>query len=160
MLALWIKNERRKQMTSTSPTKQMAKSIYKMLLWEEKSKDGKGWQDVVGTRAFTHADVKRKYEGDMEGEGTVEFLMFYNTDGSSHYVGIEDFVGSIGGKKGRFAVHIEGYYKDQTATATCFIIPNSGTDELAGIRGEAKSVASGDQPNYGFDIEYWFEKTE
>jgi hypothetical protein len=141
----------------TTKEKLEAKSIYSMLAWEEKSKDGKGWQDVIGTRAFTHADVKRKYEGDMEGESTVEFLMFYNTDGSSNYVGIEDFVGSIGGKKGSFAIQIEGYYANETATATSRIIPNSGTDELVGIRGEAKSVASGHQPHYSFDMQYWFE---
>jgi hypothetical protein len=144
-------------MTTTAKNIREAKSIYKMLLWDEKSKDGKGWQDVINTRAFTHADVKRQYEGDMEGEGTVEFLMFYNMDGSSNYVGIEDFVGSIGGKKGRFAMKIEGHYINETATATQTIISNSGTDELVGIRGEAKSIASGDQPNYGFDISYWFE---
>src|SRR5689334_1511027 len=97
------------QMTTKTPTKQIAKSVYEMITWEEKSKDGKGWQDVINTRAFTHADVKRKYIGDMDGEGTVEFLMFYNTDGSSHYIGMEDFVGSIGGKKGRFAVQMEGF---------------------------------------------------
>jgi hypothetical protein len=39
-----------------------------------------------------------------EGEGQVEYLMMYRSDGSATFVGLERVVGRIGGKTGAFVL--------------------------------------------------------
>lgn len=47
---------------------------------------------------LTRASVTKRYAGDVEGEGHVEYLMVYRSDGSASFVGLERVVGRIGGR--------------------------------------------------------------
>jgi hypothetical protein len=131
-------------------------ATFSMKSWDEKTWDGKPWNEVEG-RKFTRAQVTRAYQGDLEGEGTVEFLMFYREDGTASYLGLEEVVGKLGGKSGSFAVQHTGSYAEGTATASSVIVPGSGTGELAGLTGEIQSVAAGDQEQYPVTLNYDFE---
>ena len=133
-----------------------AKAAFSVKTWDEKTRDGKPLNEVSG-RKFTRALVTRSYQGDLEGEGTVDFLMFYRDDGTASYIGLEEVVGSLGGKSGSFAVQHTGSYADGTAKATSLIVPGSGTGELAGITGQVNSVAAGHQEQYPVTLDYDFE---
>lgn len=89
----------------------------------------------------THAKVSRSFEGDIEGTGTVEWLMGYDEDGSATFVGIERIVGSIGGRTGTVVLRHVGAFDGQVAKADLLVVPGSGTGELRGVRGEGSFEA-------------------
>jgi Protein of unknown function (DUF3224) len=91
---------------------------------------------------ITRADVTRSFDGDLEGEGTVEWLMAYDEDaGSAVFVGLERVVGSLAGKSGTFVLQHVGTFDGQTARADLVIVPGSGTGDLEGVRGRGSFQA-------------------
>jgi hypothetical protein len=105
-----------------------------------------GWDedDIMETgdgAKVTRAKVSRSFEGDIEGAGTVEWLMGYDEDGSATFVGIERIVGSIGGRTGTVVLRHVGAFDGQVAKADLLVVPGSGTGELRGIRGEGSFEA-------------------
>jgi Protein of unknown function (DUF3224) len=89
----------------------------------------------------THADVKRSFEGDLEGQGTVEWLMAYEEGGSAVFVGLERIVGTLAGKKGTFVLQHVGTFDGQIAKADLDIVQGTGTDDLAGVSGRGSFEA-------------------
>ncbi len=57
----------------------------------------------------------KTYTGDIEGEGQVEYLMMYRSDGSATFVGLERVVGRIGGKTGTFVLQRTGIFESGQA---------------------------------------------
>jgi hypothetical protein len=105
-----------------------------------------GWDedDIMQTddgARVTRAKVSRSFEGDIEGTGTVEWLMGYDEDGSATFVGIERIVGSIGGRTGTVVLRHVGAFDGQVAKADLLVVPGSGTGELRGVRGEGSFEA-------------------
>src|SRR5207247_6304722 len=45
----------------------------------------------------SRADVLRSFDGDLEGDAAVVWLMAYGEDGSAMFVGLERFVGTVDG---------------------------------------------------------------
>jgi Protein of unknown function (DUF3224) len=89
----------------------------------------------------TRADVKRAFEGDLEGQGTVEWLMAYEEGGSAVFVGLERIVGTLAGKKGTFVLQHVGTFDGQIAKADLDIVQGTGTDDLAGVSGRGSFEA-------------------
>src|ERR1017187_6859738 len=65
-----------------------------------KSWDEKPYSDGNGLPRLTRASVTKTFTGDIEGEGQVEYLMMYRSDGSATFVGHERVVGRVGGQAG------------------------------------------------------------
>ncbi|MGZ3331382.1 MAG: DUF3224 domain-containing protein [Gemmatimonadaceae bacterium] len=127
-------------------------------VFEVKSWDEKPYQELEGKSKLTRASVTKTYRGDITGEATSESLMFYNTDGSAVFAGLERLVAEIGGRAGTFVLQASGTYRDGTATCDCTVVPNSGSGELRGLRGEGRFVATHvDYPSVPFTLEYSFE---
>lgn len=113
----------------------------------------KSWNEnpihaVDGLAKLTQASVTQTLEGDLAGEGTIEFLMSYREDGSASYVGLQRVVGTLGGRSGSFVLTGHGSY-DQSAglaTITWSVAPGSGTGALSGLTGEGTAVASHKPP--------------
>ncbi len=78
--------------------------------------------------------------GDIAGEGHVEYLMMYRSDGSATFVGLERVVGHVAGKAGSFVLQRTGVFESGAAKESYFVIPGSGTGELRGLRGEGTSA--------------------
>src|SRR4051812_50149417 len=66
-----------------------------------KSWDEKAYSEAEAKPKLTRASVTKTYEGEIEGDGRVEYLMMYRADGTASFVGLEQFTGRIGGKGGR-----------------------------------------------------------
>jgi hypothetical protein len=100
--------------------------------------------------------VEEEFSGDIEGEGVVEFLQATLSDDAASFVGIERVTGRIGGRSGTFLLQDQGTLKGSTVSGEWFVVPGSGTGELAGLRGEGGFTAELGQ---GADItlDYWFE---
>jgi hypothetical protein len=97
--------------------------------------------ETDGGSKITEAKVSRSFEGDLEGEGTVEWLMGYDEDGSATFVGLERIVGRIGDKSGTFALQHVGTFDGQVSKARLLVVPGSGTGELSGLSGEGSFEA-------------------
>lgn len=102
---------------------------------------------------LTRASVTKSFTGDLEGEGHVEYLMMYRSDGTATVLGLERVVGSIAGKSGTFVLQRIGVFEGGLAKETYTVVPGSATGELAGLRGEGKS-AVGHGMEHPFTFEY------
>ena len=51
-----------------------------------------------GVPKLTRVSVNKSYQGDITGEGKLEYLMMYRDDGSASFIGMERVVGSIVGR--------------------------------------------------------------
>ena len=105
-----------------------------------KSWDEKPYSEGPDLPKLTRAAVSKTFTGDIAGEGHVEYLMMYRSDGSAAFVGLERVVGHVGGKAGTFVLHRTGVFENGVAKETYFVIPGSGTGELLGLRGEGESA--------------------
>ena len=74
--------------------------------------------------------MTKTFSGDIEGEGHVEYLMMYRSDGSASFVGIERVVGRIGARTGTFVLQRIGVFENGQAKESYSVIPGSATGEL------------------------------
>jgi Protein of unknown function (DUF3224) len=105
---------------------------------------------------LTRIHVQESFAGDIRGEGVVEFLQAARADGSASFAGIERVTGTIGGREGTFLLQDAGTVRDNIVSGDWFVIPGSGTGQLAGLRGEGgfrANLGEGAQVH----LDYWFE---
>jgi len=114
------------------------------------------YEDSGGGTDLVEIHVTEAFHGDIEGEGVVRFLQAIRADGSASFVGIERVSGSIGGRSGTFLLQDAGIVQGSVVSGTWFVIPGSGTGDLAGLRGEGRFTANLGE---GADVtlDYWFE---
>ncbi len=101
-----------------------------------KNWDEKPYSEGQDLPKLTRASVAKTFTGDIEGEGQVEYLMMYRSDGSATFVGLERVVGHVAGKAGSFVLQRTGMFEGGVAKESYSVIPGSGTGELRGLRGE------------------------
>ncbi len=128
-----------------------AKAKFQVKSWNEKPYD-----EMEGGPKLTRATVAKSFSGDIEGDGTVEYLMMHREDGGTTFVGLERIVGRIGDRRGSFVLEHKGTYEGGTAKATWSVVPGSGTGDLSGLRGEG-GFASAHADEYAITLDYDFE---
>lgn len=128
-----------------------ATATFKIVAWDEKP-----YEDLPGGGKLTHASVITSLQGDIEGEGRVEYVMTYREDGSASYVGFERVIGRLGGRSGSFVLQQIGTFQGGMATSTFIVVPHSGTGELRGLRGKG-SFATGHEEPHTMALDYDFE---
>lgn len=105
---------------------------------------------------LTRIHVQESFDGDIQGEGEVEFLQAGRADGSASFVGIERVSGKVGGREGTFLLQDAGTVQGSVVSGDWFVVPGSGTGQLAGLRGEGgfrANLGEGAQVH----LDYWFE---
>lgn len=115
--------------------KNVATSRFVIKSWDEKP-----YSESPDLPKLTRAAVTKTFTGDIAGEGRVEYLMMYRSDGSATFVGLERVVGNIAGKAGSFVLQRTGVFENGVAKESFFVIPGSGTGDLQGLRGEGTSA--------------------
>ena len=128
--------------------KKSANARFAIESWDEKP-----YSEGQDLPRLTRASVRKAFSGDIEGEGQVEYLMMYRTDGSAAFVGLERVVGRIGGKTGTFVLQRIGVFEDGQAKESYSIVPGSATGELQGLRGDGSS-AVGHGMEHPFSLNY------
>ncbi len=86
--------------------------------------------------ALVEVQVTETFTGDIEGEGTARVIQAARADGSATFVGLERVRGAIAGRKGTFLLQVAGRLVGEELHAEWFVVPGSGTGELAGLRGD------------------------
>lgn len=110
--------------------KRIAKGGFEITDWKEKP---------AGTRTgpkVTRATVKQKFTGDVKGTGTTEYLMVYRPDKTADYSGVQVITGSIGARKGSFALLLRGDFDGKVATTKWEVVPGTGKGGLKGLTGK------------------------
>jgi len=102
---------------------------------------------------LTRARVAKTFTGDIEGEGQVEYLMMYRSDGSATFVGLERVIGRIGAESGTFVLQRTGVFEGGQARESYSVIPGSATGDLQGLRGDGSS-AVGHGMEHPFTLSY------
>lgn len=118
-----------------------------------KNWDEKPYSEGQDLPKLTRASVTKSFTGDIEGEGSVEYLMMYRSDGSATFVGLERVVGTIGGKSGSFVLQRSGAFEGGVARESYTVISGSGTGELRGLEGTG-TTALGHGTEYTFTLDY------
>src|SRR5438105_7525565 len=132
-----VKNKDANQETQaareTTSMQKQAKATFGIKSWDEKP-----YNEMNGLPKLTRAGVIKSYQGDITGDGKLEYLMMYRDDGTASFVGLERVVGSVGGRSGSFVLQHSGTFKEGVATVTLVVVPGSGTGDLRGLRGNGK----------------------
>jgi hypothetical protein len=129
---------------------QQATARFAIKKWDEQA-----YGEVEGLPKMTRASVTKTFTGDLEGEGLVEYLMMYRSDGSATFVGLERITGRIGAKSGTFVLQRTGVFEGGQAKESYSVIPGSATGQLRGLRGEGSS-AVGHGTEHPFTLDYEF----
>ena len=133
-----------------------ATATFKPTKWDEKTYD-----KISSDQKLTKCSVIFTFDagGEIEGVAKIEWLMYYShsDDKDQHnatasYLGLSRIVCKLNGKDGSFVVEERGTFENGEAKSEGTILPNSGTGELAGISGTAKSFATPTQMH--FEVEY------
>lgn len=128
--------------------KQTANARFVIKTWDEKP-----CGETADLPKLTRASVGKTYSGDITGEGRVEYLMMYRSDGSAAFVGLERVVGRLAGRNGSFVLQRNGVFEGGLAKETYTVLAGSATGELQGLRGEGSS-AVGHGMEHPFTLAY------
>jgi len=118
----------------------------------------KGWDEKPYSEGqdlpkLTRATVTKTFTGDIDGEGVVEYLMMYRSDGSATFVGLERVTGRIDGKAGTFVLQRAGVFESGLAKESYSVVAGSATGDLIGLQG-AGSSAVGHGLEHPFTMDY------
>jgi Protein of unknown function (DUF3224) len=113
-----------------------AKASFEIQAWDEDT-----YQELAGDGKLTRASVKQAFSGDIEGSGSVEWLMCYRDEGQAHFVGLQHVEGRLGDRSGTFVVETVGTFDGKEARSSWDVVPDSGTDQLLGLTGDGELSA-------------------
>jgi uncharacterized protein DUF3224 len=125
---------------------------------------GKSWDEsrvaeVDHVHAIARATFTTAYAGDIEGESTCCLLLSYVGGDADKpetlvgpYVGYEQVTGTLAGRRGTFVLEERGEHSGGVARTEVRVVPDSGTGELAGLRGEGSYAA--DAMEYTLTLDY------
>jgi hypothetical protein len=94
-----------------------------------------------------HGDLEATSKGQMLTGGTAG----KDPKGSGVYVAIEKVTGTLQGKTGSFLLHHTGIMTRGEPELSINVVPDSGTDQLAGIAGKMNIIIKDGKHSYDFE---------
>ena len=113
-----------------------AQAEFEVQSWDEST-----YEELDGDAKLTRASVGQGFTGDLEGAGSVEWLMCYREDKTADFVELQRFVGRLGGRSGSSVIPPHGTFDGTEAKGRLAVVERSGTEELAGITGSGAFAA-------------------
>lgn len=102
-----------------------------------------------------HFRFDKRFHGDLDAVGVVHMMaVMTETPGSAAYVAIERITGTLQGRKGTFFTQHNGVMDRGEAALTLTVVPDSGTDALAGISGRMAIDIVDGKHYYTFDYAF------
>jgi hypothetical protein len=105
--------------------------------------------------------MDEEFHGGLVGTGVASHLGVRRADGSLSATGVERITGTLGGRRGSFAITSANFYdRDDVAHGRWTAVSGSGTDELTGLQAEGTfSVAwLPDGALSIYTLDYWFDR--
>jgi hypothetical protein len=107
--------------------------------------------EVSGDAMLGRFLLIKKFSGDLDAEARGQMLSAGTpTKGSAGYVAIDHVTGTLQGRKGSFFLQHSGVMNRGAATLSISVVPDSGTDDLAGLTGNLNINVDG-KHFYAFD---------
>jgi hypothetical protein len=126
-----------------------ARGSFDVTSWNEET-----YEELGGGGKLTRAIVEQAFTGDILGDGAVQWLMSYRSDGTAHFVGLQRVRGTLGGRTGTFLVETLGEFDGAEAGGSWTVIAGSGTGDLEGLRGTGSFRAPhGSHATFELDFE-------
>jgi len=102
--------------------------------------------------------IDKQFHGDLEAISKGQMLAFSTAvKGSAGYVAIERVSGTLHGRTGTFVLQHSGTMTRGEPQLTITVVPDSGTEQLAGLTGKmAITIADG---KHSYDFEYTLAAT-
>jgi Protein of unknown function (DUF3224) len=108
-----------------------ASGTFKIESWDEQR-----YGELDDGGGLARASVVQAFSGDIEGEGSVEWLFCYRPDKTADFVGLQRVAGQIGARHGSVVLRTAGTFDGAEAKGEWTVVRGSGTGELRGLRGQ------------------------
>jgi hypothetical protein len=112
--------------------------------------------DDQSTPALVELRLWERFTGDIEAESTVRALQLRDGSGAVRQVSLQRVTGTLGDREGTFVLQGSGTVQDGAIASTWFVVPGSGTGDLAGLRGEGGFEGKFGQGSTA-TLDFWFE---
>ena len=109
--------------------------------------------DPSGEPTVGRMTINKQFQGDLEGTSKGEMLAFMTSvQGSAGYVAMERVRGRLAEREGSFVLQHNGSMNRGTPSLTVHVVPDSATDELAGLVGTMNIIIADGKHSY--EMEY------
>ncbi|HKG61486.1 MAG TPA: DUF3224 domain-containing protein [Pyrinomonadaceae bacterium] len=97
--------------------------------------------------------IDKQFEGDLAGTSKGQMLMASSgsVKDSAGYVAIEKVTGTLNGRRGSFYLQHNGVMTRGVGELAITVIPDSGTDQLVGLRGKMNIIIAEGKHSYEFE---------
>ena len=97
--------------------------------------------------------IDKQFQGDLVGTSKGQMLMASSDSvkNSAGYVAIEKVTGTLNGRRGSFYLQHNGVMTRGVGELTITVIPDSGTDQLVGLRGKMNIIIAEGKHSYEFE---------
>ena len=134
---------------------------------QTESKQGKKMTKATGTFAVKMSpqdqgadmpvgrmQIDKQFEGDLVATSKGQMLMASSSSvkDSAGYVAIEKVTGTLKGRHGSFYLQHNGVMTRGVGELAITVIPDSGTDQLAGLRGKMNIIIA--EGKHSYELEY------
>jgi hypothetical protein len=99
--------------------------------------------------------IDKQFQGDLVGASKGQMLMASSESekGSAGYVAIEKVTGTLNGRDGTFYLQHNATMNRGAGELNIVVLPDSGTDQLTGLRGTMNIIIDAGKHSYEFDYE-------
>lgn len=109
-------------------------------------------EDKADGSTLGRYSLDKQYHGDLEAMSKGEMLTAGSSvKGSAGYVAMERVSGTLNGRKGTFVLQHTGTMNRGTSSLTVSVVPDSGTDQLAGLTGTMTIIIADGKHSYEFE---------
>lgn len=122
-------------------------STYQNNTWEQNEYDA-----PTNGPKLSRVDVKRTFNGEMQGTGEAVLLMCQSTEGNAGYIANEKVICKIAGKSGSFVLQHGATMGSEAHEPFGYIVPGSGTGDFKGMSGSC--VWKHDDTQSSFELTY------
>lgn len=106
----------------------------------------------IGDPAIGRFALDKRFHGDLDATSRGEMIAHRTgVPTSAGYVAMERVVGTLAGRRGAFVLQHSGTAHASGQTLSCTVVPDSGTDALAGLAGSMKIIIADGGHAYEFD---------
>ena len=97
--------------------------------------------------------IDKVFQGDLVGTSKGQMLMASSESvkNSAGYVAIEKVTGTLNGRRGSFYLQHNGVMTRGVGELAITVIPDSGTDQLVGLRGKMNIIITEGKHSYEFE---------
>ncbi len=111
--------------------------------------------DIGGDASVGHSRFDKRFHGPLDATSVVHMLaVMASTPGSGAYVAIERIAGTLEGRRGSFYAQHNGVMDRGKPSLDLTVVPDTGTDDLAGLRGRIAIDIVDGKHYYTFDYDF------